>query len=120
MVGAGGAAGASSFPVQFIHQFDCHKNSKRHDNKIEHVLNEYAVMHDDRRDVTTGIRSVTANCLKSIPPMSKPSGGMIISATNDDTILPNAAPMMTPTAKSTTFPRIANSRNSFKNSFYSP
>ena len=30
------------------------------------------------------------------------------------TSLPNAAPMITPTAKSTTFPRIANSRNSFK------
>ncbi|EJK89299.1 hypothetical protein UUU_39220 [Klebsiella pneumoniae subsp. pneumoniae DSM 30104 = JCM 1662 = NBRC 14940] len=57
---------------------------------------------------------MTANCLKSIPPINRPSGGIIISATSDETILPNAAPMITPTAKSTTFPRIANSRNSFK------
>src|SRR5260221_2355428 len=38
---------------------------------------------------------------------------MTMSATSDDTILPNAAPMMTPTARSITFPRAANCRNSF-------
>jgi len=39
-------------------------------------------------------------------------GGMIMSSTNDPTILPNAPPMITPTARSITLPRIANSLNS--------
>src|SRR6201995_4246932 len=39
--------------------------------------------------------------------------GMMRSATSEVTIAPNAAPMMTPTARSTTLPFIANSRNSF-------
>ena len=45
-------------------------------------------------------------------PMSHPIGGMMISSTIDVTILPNAVPMMTPTARSTTFHFIAKSRNS--------
>src|SRR5438552_1984233 len=44
--------------------------------------------------------------------MSSPKGGMTMSLTNEVTILPKAAPMMTPIAKSTTLPRMANSRNS--------
>ena len=43
-----------------------------------------------------------------------PSGGITTSATNDETIFPNAAPMITPTAKSTTLPLTANSLNSLK------
>src|SRR3954452_3764756 len=39
--------------------------------------------------------------------------GMMMSPTNEVTMAPNAAPMMTPTARSTTLPFIANSRNSF-------
>src|SRR5437879_6370953 len=39
--------------------------------------------------------------------------GMMTSPTSEVTIAPKAAPMMTPTARSTTFPFIANSRNSF-------
>src|ERR1700676_3435110 len=38
--------------------------------------------------------------------------GMMMSATIEVTIAPNAAPMMTPTARSTTLPFIAKSRNS--------
>src|SRR3954454_15263136 len=38
--------------------------------------------------------------------------GMMISPTSELTMPPKAAPMMTPTARSTTFPFIANSRNS--------
>src|SRR5687768_659861 len=37
-----------------------------------------------------------------------PMTGMMMSATSDDTIAPNATPMMTPTARSTTLPRSAN------------
>src|SRR5476651_1227879 len=49
---------------------------------------------------------------KSRPPVSKPSGGIRISFTNDVTIPPKAAPIITPTARSTAFPLTANSLNS--------
>src|SRR5262245_55474741 len=48
-----------------------------------------------------------------MPPTSKPIGGISTSLTNDEVIFPNAAPMMMPTAMSTTLPFTANSRNSF-------
>src|SRR5262247_2519873 len=41
-----------------------------------------------------------------------PMIGMMISATSDATIAPKAAPMITPTARSTTLPRSANFLNS--------
>src|SRR5260221_14205150 len=47
-----------------------------------------------------------------MPPIRAPTIGMIRSATSDATILPNAVPMMTPTARSTTLPFSAKSRNS--------
>src|SRR5215471_6981947 len=50
--------------------------------------------------------------VKSTPRRRSPIGGMITSCTNDDTIFPNAPPMITPTARSMTLPRIANSLNS--------
>src|SRR5262245_28927945 len=50
---------------------------------------------------------------KSTCPSSWPIGGIITLSTRALTTLPNAAPMMTPTAMSTTLPLSANSRNSF-------
>ena len=50
---------------------------------------------------------------KSIPPISNPIGGIIMFSTNDDTIFPNAEPIITPIAMSIMFPRIAKSLNSF-------
>src|SRR6267142_1885985 len=44
--------------------------------------------------------------------MSRKMGGMRMSPTKDATILPKAAPMTTPTASSTTLPRMTNSLNS--------
>ena len=41
--------------------------------------------------------------------MIAPMIGMMMSATSEVTIAPKAAPMMTPTARSTTLPLIANS-----------
>src|SRR5688572_276494 len=49
-----------------------------------------------------------------MPPTIAPISGMMMSATSELTILPKAVPMMTPTARSTTLPLIANSRNSRK------
>ena len=45
---------------------------------------------------------------KSSPPEMAPMIGMIMSPTKEFIIAPNAAPMMTPTARSTTLPRKAN------------
>ena len=56
--------------------------------------------------------SVHAHLEKSIPPMARPIGGMITFSTSEVTILPKAAPITTPTARSTTLPRMANSLNS--------
>ena len=49
---------------------------------------------------------------KFTPPIIFPIGGMMMSLTTEATILPNAPPMMTPTAMSITFPRNANALNS--------
>src|SRR5262249_24976700 len=46
------------------------------------------------------------------PPVMTPMIGVTMSVTSELTIAPNAAPMMIPTAISTTFPFIANSLNS--------
>src|ERR1700754_3783029 len=42
-----------------------------------------------------------------------PTIGMMMSPTSEVTMPPKAAPMITPTARSTTLPFMANSRNSF-------
>ena len=49
---------------------------------------------------------------KSILPRTKPITGMKILLTSDETILPKAAPIIIPTARSITFPLKANSLNS--------
>src|SRR5260370_21530857 len=54
---------------------------------------------------------------KSTWPSSRPIGGIITSSTSEDTIFPKAAPIITPTAKSTTLPRMANSLNSLNTGF---
>src|SRR5512132_552301 len=58
--------------------------------------------------------------LKSRPPKTRLTTGMIKSLTSESTILPNAAPMITPTARSTTLPLTANSRNSLMIDMLSP
>src|SRR5271167_4733868 len=45
--------------------------------------------------------------------------GRMMSSTRDETIFPKATPMITPTARSKTLPRIANSLNSLS-TIYSP
>src|SRR6266571_6380911 len=57
---------------------------------------------------------------KSRPPTMRPTTGMMRSLTSESTILPNAAPMITPTARSTTLPLTANSRNSLMNDMLPP
>src|SRR5471032_511496 len=49
---------------------------------------------------------------KSTPPSAKPIGGMMTSLTSELTMPVKEAPMITPTARSTTVPRTANFLNS--------
>ena len=50
---------------------------------------------------------------RSTPPISMPMAGLKMSSTTLFTILPNAAPMITPTARSSALPLTANSLNSW-------
>src|SRR5580658_6202076 len=50
--------------------------------------------------------------VKSTPPMNTPMMGVMTSLTRLVTIAPNAAPMITPTARSITLPRAMNALNS--------
>src|SRR5262245_40561723 len=50
---------------------------------------------------------------KSTPRVARPIGGMITSFTSEFTTVVNAAPMMMPTAMSSTLPRAMNFLNSF-------
>ena len=59
-----------------------------------------------------GLANGITSWLKSILPISRPMGGMMMSLTMEDTILPKAPPMITATARSSTLPRRANSLNS--------
>ena len=56
--------------------------------------------------------STTKKLAKSTPPRAKPMGGMITSLTSEVTMPVKDAPMITPTARSTTLPRMANFLNS--------
>src|SRR5690242_16335998 len=53
---------------------------------------------------------------KSTPRRTRPIGGMMTPSTRSVTILPNAAPMMTPTARSMALPRAMKLRNSLNTS----
>ena len=57
---------------------------------------------------------------KSTPPITALTIGMIRSSTTEPTIFPNAPPITTPTAMSTTFPRIANALNSEAMDIWAP
>src|SRR6185312_257954 len=50
---------------------------------------------------------------KSMPPIRMPIGGMMMSLTSEVTILPNAPPITTATARSTTLPRMMKALKSF-------
>ena len=62
--------------------------------------------------VTAGLRMMFS-WLRSMSPKIQPMNGMNTSLTRDVVILPNAPPTMTPTAMSSTLPRVMKSRNSF-------
>ena len=76
------------------------------------ILGSVAGVNGAVNSVNVGIGTTMNQLLKSGPPKILPTMGMIRSLTSESTILPNAAPMITPTARSITLPFIANSLNS--------
>src|SRR5689334_6507491 len=62
--------------------------------------------------MTASSFNVMCSVLKSLPPPIAPTIGVMMLATNDVTTAPNAAPMTTATARSTTLPRKMNALNS--------
>lgn len=64
---------------------------------------------------STAFRMINLYSVKFTPPVRKLITGMMTSVTSDVTILPNAPPITTQTARSTTLPRIAKALNSWTN-----
>src|SRR5690606_20926864 len=62
--------------------------------------------------LTSASTIVNDSFSKLLPPSNTPTSGIIILSTSEETILPNAPPITTATAKSSTFPLIANFLNS--------
>ena len=65
--------------------------------------------------ISTGVSAVPMLAVssdRSTPLVMAPTMGMMIASTSDETILPKAPPITTPTARSMTLPRIANCLNS--------
>ena len=67
--------------------------------------------------VTTASWSTSFHWEKSIPLVSTETTGMMMSLTREVVILPKAPPMTTPTAISSTLPRMAKALNSSINFF---
>ena len=98
--------------LQRVHGLHDEEDGERDDREVDDRLDEGAVLPQHRGVSPSAAFSATASALKFTPPSSMPSGGISTSLTNEVTILPNAAPITTPTARSTTLPRIANFLNS--------
>ena len=67
--------------------------------------------------VPSGTSPIGMNHVEKSALMMRPKSGMMMSLIKDVTIAPNAPPMMTPTAMSTTLPFKANALKSEKNFF---
>src|SRR5205823_3040918 len=111
-------------PLQLVHRFDHEKNADRDDDEVDHERDKISVVPSPApalaasagvlKEPPPGAALRMRNLLeKSRPPVSKPTGGMRMSLTSELMIPPKAAPIITPTARSTAFPLIANSLNSF-------
>ena len=133
-----GSRNGVSFLYQFVHQLDHQEDAQGQDREVDALLDEGAVVPVDRVGRRFGNDSAAAsdhlaNALhgsggyvadfRDVDAQVREVGvaeqgadrGIRMSLTSDDTILPNAPPMMTPTAMSITLPLRANSLNSLKN-----
>jgi hypothetical protein len=88
------------------------KMAKGDDHEVDHGLDELAVGQHHGRYVTLGSLEGNGQVTEVHATDQQADGGMITSPTKDETILPKAAPMMIPTAMSTTLPLTAKALNS--------
>ena len=101
-----------------VNLLDKHKNREGDDYEIQNIIEEDAVIQRRGARCFCGrnTRIIFAGQvdeqIREIHSTQRQSGGIRISSTNDVTILPNATPITTPTARSTTLPLIMNSLNS--------
>src|SRR5437762_6721547 len=111
---------------EFIDCPDQKKNRACDNEKINQERNEVAIVHViapafaasagvlNAIEPSLAARRITNLFEKSSPPVSRLIGGMTMSFTSELIIPPNAAPIITPTARSTALPFTANSLNSFQ------
>jgi hypothetical protein len=114
---------------EFVDCADEQKNRTCHNEEIDRDCDEVAIIPSYRPGfgcVSGGIersRAVFGRSQddelveKSSPPVRRLTGGMTMSLTSELMIEPNAAPIITPTARSIALPLTANSLNSFQISF---
>ena len=97
------------------------EDGERHDDEADDLVEQLPVGEDrnalgfrlgQRRGHASDESSTKNRLEKSTRPSTRPSGGISTPSTSVVTILPNAAPMITPTARSMTLPRAMKSRNS--------
>lgn len=95
------------FPVESVDQFDEQEDCKSDDDEVESRLKKIPVVNRHGRMTSPDAAvwaclSVMPRSVKLTPPTNTPIGGMMTSATSEETILPKAAPITTPTARSIT------------------
>jgi hypothetical protein len=97
---------------------DHEKDDKCDNQEIDHDVDEDPIL-DERRSCLLCIGEAGVGCRRQVDvevakvdlTKEQAMGGMRISLTKEDTILPKA-PMMTATARSSTLPRMTNALNS--------
>lgn len=113
-----------SLLVNLIHRADDEEHAERRQDEVDDILDKQTIVH--RADAGSRSRLNGRIALpvernkqprKIDAAVSTPISGMKMSLTSDVVIVPNAAPMITPTAMSMTFPRMANALKSSKNFF---
>jgi hypothetical protein len=93
--------------LQAVDRTDNQKKDEGDDEKIDRDGQKIAPADNGASESTGEVTDLDAG-MKVMAPMT----GMMMSPTSELTIPPNAAPMITPMARSTTLPRMANSLNS--------
>ncbi len=100
------------FPLEGVDHLYEEENGKGDDEEIDDRLDKLAIVEGNCRSLSCGSLQDNRQVTEVDAAKYKTYRGMMTSATTDETIFPKAAPMIMPTAISTTFPLTANSLNS--------
>lgn len=118
----GGSGGCLFLFLLELHQKpERDEDAECDDEEVDDVLDKHAVVerkclaHHIPVRIKLRAAGSALRLVKVTLPVQSDTAGMMMSLTSDVTILPNAPPMMTPTAMSTTLPFMAKSLKSDKN-----